>query len=251
MAVLQGRAVVVVARWSEVLEPVVIVSIVIPVLNEGSALADCLLRLQSLRLKKVEIIVADGGSADGSLAAVSHLADHIIDAPRGRAAQMNAGAAMASGEVLLFLHADTVLPDSFVDLLSKFSDPAMQWGFFLPRLSGAHWLLRWVETGMAWRSRLTCVATGDQAIFVRREFFQSIGGFPSLALMEDIALSKLLRRIAKPCIWHDPVITSSRRWERNGIVKTIVLMWSLRLLYVCGVAPETLQRLYYKKSPVG
>jgi rSAM/selenodomain-associated transferase 2 len=226
-------------------------SIVIPVLNEGSSLADCLLRLQSLRSKKVEIIVADGGSVDGSLAAVSQLADHIIAAPRGRAAQMNAGAAIASGEVLLFLHADTVLPDSFVDFLSRCSDSAMQWGFFLPRLSGEHWLLRWVEAGMAWRSGVTHVATGDQAIFVRRKLFELIGGFPPLSLMEDIAISKLLRRSAEPLVWRDAVITSSRRWERNGIIKTIVLMWWLRLLYFCGVAPETLQRLYYKKSPVG
>jgi rSAM/selenodomain-associated transferase 2 len=231
-------------------------TIVIPVLNEGSVLADCLLRLQSLRTKNVEIIVADGGSIDGSLEAVASLVDVVVAAPRGRAVQMNAGAAKASADIILFLHADTVLPESFINLLETFSDSSLLWGFFTPRLSGSHGLLRFVEKGMSWRSRLTHVATGDQAIFVRRELFNQLGGFPELALMEDVAFSKLLRRVAQPLVWPDPVITSSRRWEQNGIVKTILLMWWLRLLYVCGVAPATLQRLYYKKSvdkklPVG
>ncbi len=230
------------------LESILKVSIVIPALNEGAVLVESLLRLQALRLTNVEIIVADGGSVDGSLDAVDSLVDVVVAAPRGRAVQMNAGAAKASGDIVLFLHADTVLPESFVHLLKNFSDSSLQWGFFTPRLSGSHFLLRWVETGMAWRSRLTRIATGDQAIFVRRELFNQLGGFPELALMEDVAFSKLLRRIAKPLVWNDAIITSSRRWEKNGIIKTVFLMWWLRLLYVLGVSPQTLCRWYYKKS---
>jgi rSAM/selenodomain-associated transferase 2 len=226
-------------------------SIVIPVLNDADALQCTVAQLQSLRASSVEIIVVDGGSDKNNLVIldqyVAPFVDHFLCASRGRALQMNAGAAVAKSDYLLFLHADTILPASFLSLLSRWIDTSVVWGFFRPKLSGEHKLLRWIERGMYCRSRLTAVATGDQVLFVRRDVFDRVGGFPSIPLMEDVAMSKCLRRVAAPFVCQDAVITSSRRWEQRGIIKTILLMWSLRFLYVVGVSPQTLGRWYYGK----
>ncbi len=173
----------------------------------------------------------------------------MIVSPPGRAAQMNRGAAIAHGEILLFLHVDTRLPPNADRLITAALDGAgHRWGRFDVRLSGHHPLLRIVEGLMNLRSRLSGISTGDQAIFVRRADFESVGGFPDIALMEDIALSRRLKRLARPCCLRQRLVTSSRRWEANGIVRTIALMWWLRLAYFLGADPARLRKRYHGRS---
>ena len=219
------------------------VSIIVPTFNEADNIVATLLPLQTLRQQGHEIIIADGGSDDATLELASPLADQILNAPRGRARQMNAGAQQASGEVLLFLHADTQLPENFMALINT-ALQTKQWGRFDVRLTGKQPLLRVVESMMNWRSRISGIATGDQAIFVKRELFENIGGYADIPLMEDIDLSKRLKRQGRPFFINTPLITSSRRWEQHGIFKTILLMWRLRLAYFFGAKPEQLARLY-------
>lgn len=224
------------------------ISIIIPVLSEPDALRLHLPALQALRHEGHELIVVDGGSDEGSRQACASLVDVWKPSASGRAAQMNAGAAQAAGDVLLFLHIDTLLPKDAMPLLQAgFEDSRVIWGRFDVHLSGQRMMYRVIETAMNWRSRLTGVATGDQAIFVRRETFAQVGGFPPIPLMEDIALSKTLRRLASPLCLKSAVTTSSRRWERDGVWRTIALMWRLRLLYVLGVSPSILHAMYVKK----
>jgi len=222
-----------------------LLSIIIPTLNEASTIAHTLQALQPLRSRDHEIIVVDGGSIDGTQALAAPLADHVLSASRGRAAQMNAGAAVANGQVLLFLHADTVLPDhADVMVLMNLVARNRGWGRFDVRLSGQPLLLRVVERMMNLRSRLTGIATGDQAIFMTRQFYDSVQGFPNISLMEDITISSHLKRLSRPICLRQRVITSSRRWEENGIVRTILLMWWLRFAYFIGVDPDTLKKQY-------
>jgi rSAM/selenodomain-associated transferase 2 len=221
-------------------------SVIIPVLNEADIIREALSRLQPLRSQGIEIVVADGGSTDGSPNLAREFVSSIVRAPKGRAAQMNAGASVATGGYLLFLHIDTRLPENALLALTKVFESQTAWGRFDVRLSGNRPLLRIVETLMNWRSRLTGIATGDQAIFVRRDIFERIGGFPEIPLMEDIALSERLKRIASPACLLERVITSSRRWEQNGTVRTILLMWKLRLLYFLGTNPAKLAAAYYR-----
>ena len=221
------------------------ISVVVPVLDEFGAIAHSLLPLQDSRGHAIEIIVADGGSRDGTRDAALPLADRIVDAPRGRASQMNAGARAAGGDVLLFLHADTRLPEGWIAMVrDALETTGREWGRFDVRLDGAHPMLRIVERAMNVRSRLNGIATGDQAIFVDRTAFEAVGGFPHIALMEDIALSRTLRARSRPACLRACVVTSSRRWERHGIVRTIALMWRLRLEYALGADPERLARMY-------
>lgn len=162
---------------------------------------------------------------------------------------MNAGAAQASGDLLLFLHVDTRLPEGAIALLQQaFVQPAVQWGRFDVRLSGAHRAFRLIETMINLRSRVSGVATGDQALFLRAGLFHAIGGFPAIPLMEDVAITKTLRRLSRPLCLRERVTTSSRRWEQHGIVRTVLLMWWLRLLYVCGMSPARLRDMYSKKK---
>ncbi len=225
-------------------------SIIIPVLDEEAEIADALAALAPLRSRGVETIVVDGGSRDQTVALAAPLADRVIAAPRGRAAQMNAGAAAAMGDVLLFLHADTRLPAAADRLaLDGLARSSRQWGRFDVRISGRHPLLRVVAALMNIRSRLTGIATGDQAIFVRRDLFERVGGFPAIPLMEDVALSRLLKRTGEPLCLAPRAITSGRRWERRGVMRTILLMWRLRLAYSLGAAPTRLARLYGYAAP--
>ena len=222
------------------------ISVVVPVLDEAETLAQALLPLQPLRGRDVEVIVVDGGSRDRSRCVAHPLCDRVLDAPRGRARQMNAGAAAASGRVLLFLHADTRLPSGWVPMVrDALGNRGREWGRFDVRLDGAHPMLRIVEHAMNLRSRLSGIATGDQAIFVTRNAFRQAGGFPDIVLMEDVALSRALRMRSRPACLHAAVITSSRRWERNGIARTIVLMWRLRIEYALGADPDKLARRYH------
>lgn len=220
-------------------------SIIVPTLDEAAGIAATLAALQPLRARGHEVVVVDGGSRDATVECATPLADRVIAAPRGRANQMNAGAALTRGEVLLFLHADTRLPpDADALVLNGLARGAYAWGRFDVRIDGRHALLGVVARTMNLRSRLSGIATGDQAIFVRREAFTAVGGFPALALMEDVALSKLLKRRSAPLCLRERVTTSGRRWESRGVVRTIVLMWWLRLRYFCGAAPERLLRSY-------
>ena len=220
-------------------------SIVIPTLNEGEAIGDTLAALQPLRARGCEVIVADGGSADGTVALARPLADAVLPSPPGRARQQNAGAAAAAGEVLLFLHADTRLPaDADARVVDGLGRSGRGWGRFDVRLSGRHPMLRVIERMMGLRSRLSGIATGDQAIFVRREWFHAVGGFPEIPLMEDVALSKALKRRGRPLCLRETVTTSSRRWERRGVYRTMALMWRLRLAYWLGADPASLADRY-------
>ena len=219
----------------------------LPILNEEAQVAACLGALQPLRGQNCELIVADGGSRDRSVALAGPLADRVVVGPRGRAAQMNAGARQANGDILWFLHADSLPPPDALSLIrAALAGRERGWGRFDVRLSGRRPSLRMVEFSMNLRSRLTGIATGDQGIFVRRDLFERIGGYPPIALMEDIALSRALKRYGRPACLRQRVLTSSRRWERDGIARTILLMWRLRLAYFLGADPDRLARSYYR-----
>jgi len=222
-----------------------VISVVIPARNEAGHIAATLAPLQPLRQRGHELIVVDGGSTDSTVVQAQPLADAVLSSAPGRARQMNAGAQAARGTVLWFLHADTLAPpDADRLLLAALEDKHAAWGRFDVRLSGRQPLLRVVERQMNLRSCLSGIATGDQGIFVRRAAFDAVGGFPDQPLMEDIALSTRLKQIGKPVCLRPPLVTSSRRWESRGILRTILLMWRLRLLYALGADPARLARLY-------
>ncbi len=220
------------------------ISIIIPALNEGEEIVRTLKWLACDRSAGHEVIVVDGGSDDKTALLAVDSADHVVSSERGRARQMNRGAALAAGEILLFLHADTQLPEGGVALIQDAVASGSVWGRFDVRLSGQHPLFRVIEKMMNWRSSLTGIATGDQAIFVRRELFEAVGGFADQPLMEDIELSKQLKKVATPHLIRQAVVTSSRRWEQRGIFTTMLLMWRLRFLYWRGVDAESLAKMY-------
>lgn len=223
-------------------------SIVIPTLNESRCIALLLNDLEPIRAKGHEVILVDGGSTDTTRDRAGPRVDQVILTGRGRARQMNAGAAAAAGEVLWFLHADSRIPPQAPWRLLDVCRAGRLWGRFDVRLSGASGLLRIVEWSMNRRSRLTGIATGDQGIFVTRNAFELAGRYPEIPLMEDVALSNTLRRRARPACLGTRILTSSRRWEERGIVPTILLMWRLRLAYALGVDPHRLARLYGQGS---
>ncbi len=219
-------------------------SIVMPVLDEAAGIEAALQALAPLRARGIEVIIADAGSSDGTAALARPLADRVITAPRGRAVQMNAGAAAAMGDVLMFLHADTRLPDDADRLvLDGLADSAKVWGRFDVRIDGSG-LLALIGIMMNTRSRLTGIATGDQAMFMTRAAFDNAGGFPPIALMEDVALSAQLKRTSKPLALRARVTTSGRRWRTQGMLRTVLLMWALRLRFFLGADPAKLARAY-------
>jgi rSAM/selenodomain-associated transferase 2 len=223
-------------------------SIIVPVLNEAGFIVSHLSALQSLRALGSEVIVVDGGSDDGTVALAGPLADRVLTSARGRATQMNAGATCANGEILLFLHADCALPaDADRLIFAALAGAAAGWGRFDIEIDGRHPLLPLIAWSMNRRSRLTGIATGDQAIFVRRDWFVAAGGFPEIALMEDIALSAALRRRASPCCLDARVRASGRRWERQGVVRTILLMWWLRFRFFFGTRTDPLAMRYERR----
>lgn len=224
--------------------------IVMPVLGEGLALGPRLLALEPLRARGAELVVVDGGSSDATWLVACRHADRVILAPRGRGSQMNAGAAGSTCDVLLFLHGDTQLPAHADQLVLSAVQAGAAWGRFDVRIDSGQALLRLASRLINLRSRLSGVATGDQAIFVRRDVFEQVGGFPDIPLMEDVALSKTLRRRARPACLQPAAVTSARRWQKHGIVRTILLMWQLRLLYFFGTAPQDLADRYgYTRRP--
>lgn len=216
------------------------ISVVVPMLDEAVAIRACLRALAPLRAAGGEVIVVDGGSTDGSIAHAGQWADRIMVAPRGRAAQMNAGAAIARGAMLCFVHADTRVSPAALEYLAR----ATGWGRFTVRFSGRPAVLRVVAWMMNRRSCLTGIATGDQCLFVSRGLFEQVGGFPTQPLMEDVEISKRLRRLHPPHCASAEVITDSRRWERRGVLRTILLMWWLRLAYFLGAHPTLLAAWY-------
>jgi rSAM/selenodomain-associated transferase 2 len=219
-------------------------SIVMPVLDEAAEIETALSALVPYRRRGVEVIVVDGGSSDSTAERARVLADRMIAAPRGRSLQMNAGAAAAQCDVLLFLHADTQLPENADGLvLDGLARSGRAWGRFDVRLDGGG-LLRVIAAMMNLRSRLTGIATGDQALFVTRAAFDSMGGFPPIALMEDVALSVRLKRFGRPCALRARVTTSARRWRKHGTLRTVLLMWRLRLRFFLGADPAKLARAY-------
>jgi len=215
-------------------------SVVMPTLDEAAGIEASLRSLAPLRARGHEVIVADGGSVDGTAALARGLCDRVLAAPRGRATQMNAGARAASGDALVFLHADTRLPDRADEAIFR-ALRSSPWGRFDVEIESDRPSLKIVAWSMTLRSRLTGIATGDQAIFVRRADFT---GFPEIALMEDIAFSKAMKRRGAPACLAQRAVTSGRRWERHGVLRTVVLMWRLRLLYFLGAHPDRLARLY-------
>ncbi len=217
------------------------VSIIIPTLNEALGIECCLKNLQPLREQGVEVIVSDGGSTDNTRELAILYADKVIEADLGRASQMNAGALLANGEFLLFLHSDTSLPTGFSEAWLT----GLTWGFFPVKLSGVAWPFRLVERAINIRSRFSGIGTGDQALFIRRTLFESIGGFANIPLMEDVELCRRLKADSCPVVQNNPVTTSSRRWEQKGIIRTVVQMWRLRLAYLLGVPPRNLVKQYY------
>ncbi|HKS87283.1 MAG TPA: TIGR04283 family arsenosugar biosynthesis glycosyltransferase [Pseudolabrys sp.] len=219
-------------------------SIVVPVLNEADEIEAALVALANFRARGVEVIVVDGGSRDETARLAGPLADRVIAGPRGRALQMNAGAAVACGDTLLFLHADTRLPDDADVLLSGgLAQTGRIWGRFDVRIDDGP-VLRLVAGMMNLRSRISGVATGDQAIFVTRAAFDRVGGYPPISLMEDIALSARLKPLGPPLCLRAKARTSSRRWRRYGIMRTVFLMWRLRLAYFAGADPAHLAQRY-------
>lgn len=219
------------------------ISIIIPVLNEEKTIAGTLLALQ--RLKPDELILVDGGSSDGTGEICRKFGVELYPSPRGRARQMNFGAQRGTGDVLLFLHADTFLPSSaFDDIRSVLQDERVVGGRFDLQLDDASPMLRLVGFMISLRSRLSKVATGDQAIFVRRAIFAELGGYPDIPLMEDVAFSRALKRRGTVACLRSRVITSARRWQREGIWSTILKMWALKSLYLAGISPVRLKRYY-------
>jgi rSAM/selenodomain-associated transferase 2 len=219
-------------------------SIVIPVLDEAAGILGTLRALAPLRVRGHEVIVVDGGSTDGTPALAASGADLVIESPRGRALQMNAGAARARGDVLLFLHADTLLPEGADRCVLQALAGGRRWGRFDVRIAGRSPWLMLIAALMNLRSRLSSIATGDQALFVERRLFDQLGGFAPMPLMEDVEFSRRLRSTGRPSCLRERVLTSGRRWETRGVWRTVFLMWRLRWRYWRGEAPEVLARAY-------
>lgn len=219
------------------------VSVIIPVINEEKNIRSCLDALQLYRKQGHEVIVVDGGSEDQTCNIAEALADKVVKSEKGRAKQMNNGAVIANHEALWFLHADTLITENAI---SKIETALVNndWGRFNVKLSGSHWLFRIIETMMNVRSCMTGIATGDQGIFVKRDIFKSVKTYSEIPLMEDIELSRKLKKISRPVCLKEVLTTSSRRWEEKGIMQTVFLMWKLRLLYFMGVSAEKLAQHY-------
>ncbi|KZZ73709.1 hypothetical protein A3766_05500 [Oleiphilus sp. HI0132] len=245
MVALQDRGVAAVAHSIDL-------SIIVPVFNEAENIERLLRKLNTLTSKRCEVLLVDGGSTDGSGEIISSLISeldmdaHLIRSKCGRSAQQNAGAELAQGRLLLFLHADTVLPSKAINMLHGAISSEPVWGRFDIQLDNSAATFKVISWFINIRSRLTGIATGDQAIFVSACLFRKVGGFPDQPLMEDIELSKRLKRSAPPLCLKDQAITSARKWEKEGAVKTVLLMWRLRAAYFLGAKPEQLHRQYYK-----
>lgn len=233
------------------------VSIIIPILNEADNLTRLFEYLCQLNPAPQQVILVDGGSNDNSFALAQYLIKdlrvvqqsaidwQVLASSAGRALQMNRGAALATGDVLLFLHADTQLPNQAIAEITLAVMRA-EWGRFDVRLDSNKLLLKLIGSMINLRSQLTGIATGDQAIFIKRKVFEQLSGYPNQALMEDVEISKRLKAIGKPACLDSKVVTSARRWQQHGTWRTILLMWRLRFDYWRGVSVDSIRRRYYK-----
>jgi len=213
-------------------------------LNEAATIAST---LQAIRrgAREAEIVVVDGGSIDASVAIARPLCEVLIGASRGRAFQMNAGARASHGDALVFVHADTIVPATFAaDIASALSDPSVVGGRFDVKLDANALPYRIIGTMISLRSRISRTGTGDQAIFVRRDVFDRLGGFPEFELCEDLEFSRRLKRVGRVACLRARVTTSARRWSRDGVARTVVRMWLIRAMYLIGVPPARLKRMY-------
>lgn len=245
MRVPQGRAVAVVVPWNKVvrvMQNAQFISVIVPVFNEGKVIAQNAEYFKYLASLVHELIFVDGGSTDSTINQLNANAFMLIKSIKGRAIQMNLGAQHASGDILLFLHVDTHICARAIQQLQV--SHSFLWGFFRVRLDLENFCFRLLSCGINFRSLLFKVGTGDQCISVNKELFHLQGGFPEIALMEDIAFSRRFKKIAAPTIFCEPVVTSTRRWMKYGTFKTILLMWWLQLAYKCGVTPSTLEKWY-------
>lgn len=222
-------------------------TLVVPVYCEAARLAACLKPLQSLREQGWEVVVVDAGSADGSAEVARPWVDAVLQSAKGRAAQMNLGWRQSAGDPVVFLHADTCLPESFASDMVQFTRSGAQWGRFDVQLSGRHPAFAVIGWFINHRSRLTGIATGDQTLFFRRDCLLRLNGFADLPLMEDVELTRRARRLSAPYCVRSRVTTSSRKWSEQGIIRTVLLMWWLRFAYWVGVSPERLHRWYYAR----
>lgn len=220
------------------------IALIVPVLNEAESLTALIDQLSQLRQSVAKIVIVDGGSTDNTLEMLEDSDFKIVSAPKGRALQMNAGVLHSNADILVFLHADTKLPANAIKTIEKVISAGALWGRFDVCISGGHPMYRVIALMMNWRSRLTGIATGDQAIFMCRTVFNVVGGFPEQPLMEDIEISKRLRKISRPACLPETVITSGRRWQKYGVWRTILLMWRLRFAYWRGVPASTLAEYY-------
>lgn len=220
------------------------IAIIVPILNEAENLAALIDQLSVLKQSGAELVLVDGGSTDNSQQILMASKLETISAARGRSWQMNAGVLYSDADILLFLHADTALPANALALIEQAISEGADWGRFDVRISGVHPMLKIIAFMMNWRSRLTAIATGDQAIFMSRAIFNNVGGFAEQPLMEDIEISKHLKKISRPKCLPQKVTTSGRRWQKNGIWKTILLMWRLRFAYWRGVSASKLAAYY-------
>jgi rSAM/selenodomain-associated transferase 2 len=219
-------------------------SVIVPMLNEAAAIADAL-RAIRLGAPDAEVIVVDGGSTDASVATARPLCDQLIVASRGRALQMNVGAHASNGSVLAFVHADTIVPPTFaVDIADALSDRDVVGGRFDVQLDADALPYRIIGAMISLRSRISRTGTGDQAIFVRRNVFDGIGGFADIELCEDLEFTRRMKRVGPVACLYSRVTTSARRWSRDGIVRTVLLMWLIRVLYLLGVPPNRIKRMY-------
>lgn len=218
--------------------------IVIPILNESAALIQQLPRLEVLRTMGAQLVMVDGGSSDRTVEIARDAEFEVLESTRGRANQMNVGARSAHSDLLLFLHIDTELPPGALKKIENSLQDRYAWGRFDVRIVGRSRWLDVVSFFMNMRSRMTGIATGDQALFMTREIFERVDGFPDQPLMEDIEISKQLKRLSRPVCLRDKVATSGRRWDKHGVWKTILLMWRLRWAYWRGVPADDLARLY-------
>ena len=223
-------------------------SVVIPALNEATNIMATLAPLQAMRSRGVEVVLVDGGSTDATTQHAAPLVDRIVESARGRARQMNAGAKVATGDTLLFLHADSILPPDADALIGNGLQAASRaWGRFDVTIKGQHFFLPVVAWFMNHRSRLTGIATGDQGLFMTTAAFNAVGGFAEMPLMEDVAMCVALGKTSAPVCLKQKMVTSGRRWEKHGVWHTILLMWRLRLAYFFGADPAALHRSYYGK----
>jgi len=222
-------------------------SIIIPVLNEAAIISQHLEVFRRLMATRAEFIFVDGGSEDDTAVLLREHDFHVLESPPGRAKQMNLGARHAQGKILLFLHIDSRLPEDFsaLRICGEIDASRREWGFFSLNLSQQGWLYRWISCGINFRARVFRVATGDQGMFIQTKLFRQLGGFKEIELMEDVELSRRLKRRSSPLILPDVITASARRWQSRGVIKTIVLMWSLQLAYKVGVSPRQIHRWYY------